>query len=362
MSHTDFKKQLRSLRQEITIDAEWKNAQRGILLSKISSQTQYAKGWRHSFVFSLLKGSGMMSMRPLATLSLVFVFIFGGVIASVSASGALPGDALYSMKLAQEKIQVTLVRDENKKTDLKLQLAKKRVQEIREVVKRETDFVKVKQMLEVPLAEYNAAMADITDTVKKKKAENNSQETVTLAKTIREVSKQVEAAIIEAGQSVDEGGQMATDIGLFVDSAFADAVLKAQQTELEAVIAIAEGTEDKVMAQAELQEYINKIDVNSSDENAVVVEEEREESSADVENEIEEVVEDGVVDEEVVETVEAAIEIVPTTTKAVKEEVVAEVKTLLSTGDLEGALRKLAGEPDPTEEIENKESSTETNL
>lgn len=66
--------------------------------------------------------------RPLAA-ALALVFIFGGGI-SYAAEGALPGDALYSVKTnINESVKVALATDTEAKANVQMQLAERRIEE-----------------------------------------------------------------------------------------------------------------------------------------------------------------------------------------------------------------------------------------
>jgi len=66
--------------------------------------------------------------RPLAA-ALALVFIFGGGV-SFAAEGALPGDALYSVKTnVNETVKVALATDTEAKANVQMQLAERRIEE-----------------------------------------------------------------------------------------------------------------------------------------------------------------------------------------------------------------------------------------
>ena len=68
----------------------------------------------------------------------VFVIVFGIALASVRASStSLPGEALYSVKLAAEGIQVALTSHAEKRVSLELTLAEERLDEIVELLERQ---------------------------------------------------------------------------------------------------------------------------------------------------------------------------------------------------------------------------------
>lgn len=86
--------------------------------------------WRvyAQYFFSSLTNGFLL---PAAAGLAVVLFIIGGWVSAVAASAdALPGDRLYGFKIATERLQVTLTVDLEKKTDLRLAFAGRRLAEL----------------------------------------------------------------------------------------------------------------------------------------------------------------------------------------------------------------------------------------
>jgi hypothetical protein len=72
---------------------------------------------------------------PVAITSAVIIAIFGGSFFSVSASEqALPGDFLYSIKLASEQARMAMVKSPDERIKLKTEFTERRVTEMKQVI------------------------------------------------------------------------------------------------------------------------------------------------------------------------------------------------------------------------------------
>lgn len=74
-------------------------------------------------------------LKPTSALLSLTIFILAGGIFSVSAAQeTVPGDALYTLKIASEKVQQALTVDETKQVQLEINLAGKRIDELEKIV------------------------------------------------------------------------------------------------------------------------------------------------------------------------------------------------------------------------------------
>ncbi|OGF20869.1 hypothetical protein A2316_00580 [Candidatus Falkowbacteria bacterium RIFOXYB2_FULL_38_15] len=141
----DIIKKLKNLR-EIKPSAEWKTASRDFLLTKIKEE-KYSKE-----LFPIQKKSWMMGASELFfskeffSLTLKPAVSFASIVALVLGSGfsvsasqmALPGDTLYSLKIASERVQVALAFKEESRAKIHVELAGKRLNEVKRI-KENTD-------------------------------------------------------------------------------------------------------------------------------------------------------------------------------------------------------------------------------
>ncbi len=139
-----IKKQLRSLKHgEINPRKEWVESNRAVLLSQIKntipSSAEYTAVHNFSSSFSHVFQTvfSFKIVKPLIAVLVAAVALPGAWIASGFAStDSLPGDTLYSAKMAAEKSQIVfanLVGDKTKEVQLHLSFAQRRALEVQKV-------------------------------------------------------------------------------------------------------------------------------------------------------------------------------------------------------------------------------------
>ena len=129
-------KQLNTLKKKISPDLKWQKANREILLSQIKSQTSLDFAFSHQL---FAKNLFLAVYKPLGSIILIFGILFGTWIASVGATrNSQPGDFLYGFKLTTERMQVNLTMNDEKRTNLEIAFAERRLDEIKKTVSKAT--------------------------------------------------------------------------------------------------------------------------------------------------------------------------------------------------------------------------------
>lgn len=318
MTAKNYKKQLAELRKEIVINPEWKQAQRDILFTKISAQQDNSQlslftPWMRYSIHSLA--------RPFAGLAMLLVFVFGGAATVWGSFESMPGDVLYPVKITTERLQVTLIQDEDKKADLKMKYAQKRVAEIK-VLTQATASPKKQEALANTVREYNKTIAEVQATVQRKANENNP-EAIALAKTLNSITNEVTVTL--AGVIVSNPN---------AQQALNEAKESTQKAQQSAVVTIVKKSENKEEAKQVLQKYLDSKTAQTPAETAA--------STVTLPVEPTAVTPE----EEQTESAEATFALQPL---PVVKTSLDEAKELLESGDLEGAIEKL--EEAPAEEV-----------
>ncbi len=248
MSASDYIKQLNKLKDEVKVSPDWKSAQRDVLLSKISAQSDFSQ---QNLFGKLLHTHTKLAFKPVV-FAMLFIIFFGSIIASVSASGSLPGEILYPIKLTTEKIQVSLVRNDSKKANLKLKLAKKRIEEIKIVAKNEKNIEKKKEILKQPVEEYKKTMQEVQNTVLHQiTITNDKAQTLKLAKNLKETASDAKNTIT---------GIIKEDTKNDVVDLLDELKNTSKKAELDAVVTIAKNVDNKEEAKKTISEYIDNIE------------------------------------------------------------------------------------------------------
>ncbi|MBU1164163.1 hypothetical protein KKA15_01200 [Patescibacteria group bacterium] len=111
---------------------EWKDSFRDILISEISQdQRAYQPATSFFGFFSATAQAAKFHVfQPTVAILLVLGLFVGSSLVVNAAFYSLPGDNLYDLKIAMEKTQVSIIRDNEKKAELRMEFAKNRVDEL----------------------------------------------------------------------------------------------------------------------------------------------------------------------------------------------------------------------------------------
>lgn len=195
------KEQLRQLKN-IVPSSDWKKQNKDILMSQISNQVNPGvsvdkkRAWDALTIFRLPETIG----RPAAMLAVIAVMTFSAGIIGVKASEqSLPGDVFYPIKLTREKIQVGLTTSGDKKAQLHIEFAGKRLNELVEVKKKPIDKTEKKERI-------NVAVKGLKDELSKAKdgLGEIDDELVAEPKKIIEVAQLVDQKAVEYKERLDK--------------------------------------------------------------------------------------------------------------------------------------------------------------
>jgi|GEM_PF-2975832 len=125
----DIEKQLHTVEVQSMTEAE-KNS---VWLSIISKQKDAPKNLLVLF----------FSKKHMIATLLALVVILGGGGVVVASNDAIPGDILYPVEQVVENIQIKLVGDEEKKSELKVRFAEERLAEVGEVIAKNSQTISI---------------------------------------------------------------------------------------------------------------------------------------------------------------------------------------------------------------------------
>lgn len=115
---------------------EWRDSFRDILLSHIKRDAAYKSNVLHPFIYikSFFTITREKVMQPASLLLLMFGLVLGTSLTVNAAFYSLPGQPLYKLKISLERTQLVFVMDNSRVTELKMEFAKKRVDELEKIV------------------------------------------------------------------------------------------------------------------------------------------------------------------------------------------------------------------------------------
>jgi len=181
-------KELHNLKQTIKPDAKWQSSNREILLNQIKAQTRLDfENNKVKAIVKMVPSKFMMALRPVATFAIIIIIVLGVWTASVSATkNSLPGDLFYNIKLTSERVQVNLSRNDEKKANLEIAFAQRRLDEIKKITDDSNDKEK---KLEVPLKKFQESMVNVKSNLAKLEKEDLAK-AIKIANIIEEKSKE----------------------------------------------------------------------------------------------------------------------------------------------------------------------------
>ncbi len=122
--------------KNIAADPDKKAEFRNVLFAKIGRQeTALQTNPTNMPAISLLEFAlGRLKSTPIFAMLLIFFVFSASVGAAFASQDALPGELLYPVKIAAEKIELAATKDEAKKTSLHLEFATKRLSETEQII------------------------------------------------------------------------------------------------------------------------------------------------------------------------------------------------------------------------------------
>lgn len=206
-------KKLKKLDQ-ISPDKSWQAGQRDFILSQIDNSDlinnkENVSRWSN-FYFSRLT---FVAVRPVMSLILMIAIVLSGSIATVSAAkGSLPGDALYSVKLASEQVRLVLAPSDVSKAKVQLGIAENRVNEIKELISQEGNGEKIEEIKKTA-ENLKVSVVAITEHINRASKEEVTQELITLAGEVNDKVKDYEVSLAESQILLqEEAGNIEKDV------------------------------------------------------------------------------------------------------------------------------------------------------
>ncbi|EKD33530.1 MAG: hypothetical protein ACD_76C00007G0001 [uncultured bacterium] len=113
-------------------------------------------------------------LRPAAMVASIFVLVLGGWITTVNASfDSVPGDALYGVKLATERAQLTFAASDEKKMKLHVEFAKRRLTEVEQILS--SDSKQKEELVKVAVGQFTNQMDEVNQQISNIKISNATQ-------------------------------------------------------------------------------------------------------------------------------------------------------------------------------------------
>ncbi len=269
----DFTKQLNSLK-EIQPSTKWKDSAREDILAQIMCEDSPQKlGLLVEFLY-FIRFSGRFFndfiAKPVGTLALVLVLVFGGGVIKVKADSSLPGDLFYSLKRSGEKVHIAFMFDEEKKSDLRLSLMSERVRELNEVIYKKDleQSDKIKKAFENFHKDFTPVRESIAS------IDDNSENRLSVAQKVEDKTSELSFILSNVKNKIED--EMAGEVVMAINN-----VNMVNLGALEVIAGDTESNKSDVMARKidnKIDEVVNMIsDTDASNEVFAKLDEAKEE-------------------------------------------------------------------------------------
>jgi hypothetical protein len=221
---------LRDSERGIQPDPSWVRATRERLFMQVKNTIPSAEAAaKNRETFAAAHPSFLKLARgPVLVVMAVFLVLTGGSFASVrAAEHALPGDALYMLKLVTEQTRLALTSSKPNKVKLKVEFTKRRVEELNTVVRMpEADSEKkgerVSAAADIIKQDLNTIKEQLDEVQKKEPGRREVAETAKVvekevtevAQKLKEAKSELEVKTPEVTKKMSEAHAQAADVGL----------------------------------------------------------------------------------------------------------------------------------------------------
>lgn len=160
-----------------------------------------------------------LAARPVMAMASVVVLILGSGL-SVSASQlALPGDALYGLKIASEKVQVALTFDKKESAKMHVELAGKRINEIKKIKENADSVEKKAKKINVAMDKFKEEISTAQNKLENLNKESSPEATVEVAKIIDNKATEYQEDLVQATNELPEFNDATQNINQSLDLA-----------------------------------------------------------------------------------------------------------------------------------------------
>jgi hypothetical protein len=188
--------QLKSLKK-IEPRQDWKQSGRELLLSQIKSQRQKLEPRLSvsSIIFIEFKKLTAFTLRPAGVVIVISTLAMGSGIVTVNAAfSSLPGDTLYPVKITAERVQLSLKLDEKDKMTMEMELAGKRIEELKKV-KNSNESSARDAKIKIPLQRFTEELGSINNRLDNLKKTGNAADVVNLAVIVDDMTESYTSAL-----------------------------------------------------------------------------------------------------------------------------------------------------------------------
>lgn len=187
-------------------DSSWRESRKELLMRQVGAQVvPLAHGdifslWLKRYFSAYLNSKTYANLfKPTGVFALIIILILGGGLFSVrAAENSLPGDLFYGVKRTREKLLVNLATSDEKRAQLHVEFAGKRLEELVVLTEQPFDTPKKVDNITVAVTDFKEELVGVGD--KLSKFGNGWQEPDTLIA----VATMIDAKVAEYSEHLDK--------------------------------------------------------------------------------------------------------------------------------------------------------------
>lgn len=251
--------------KNVAPSAEWKASQKEVLMTQVRAQVKNRKSGNAygavfmqaiKNVFELRSFSLLFKRSSIAFLSAVLV-LGTGVFGVQAAEKSLPGDFLYSVKRTKEKMRVSLSSSEERRAELHIEFAGKRLQEFAVLKEQELDSDKKVEKMTVAVIDFKEEINEVKE--KLSKAEYTIKEPAKIIEVAGLVDEKIEefTDYLDENIKTDASNDLTVRNHLGILDTVEDAIKTGKEVSVEAVTLLVK-QKDKEGVQDEVKEEIKQ--------------------------------------------------------------------------------------------------------
>lgn len=204
----------------ITPNRDWVKSNRDFLLSEIKSRRVESEADLHStfsfqqlFSFFAPQQAMRLAFRTASIVAIVAMVIVTSGVTVTASQKSIPGDKLYIVKRMGEQAQLAMTLGETAKTKLHIDMAGKRLDEVKAISQGLTPAKDKAQKISMVMQDFKTEMETVKSGLDNLNKDKNNQEAVDVAQTVgsraQEFEKQLEEVKINSNLTQDKEAALA---------------------------------------------------------------------------------------------------------------------------------------------------------
>jgi len=217
MMSADIMKKIKTLKS-VAPNSEWKNTSRNLLMTRIKNDLNEetlsgAPTWagelvRILFPWQVLK----LAAKPAFVLFSIVGLVLGSGLSVSASDTALPGDTLYPLKMATERVQVALTFRQKEQAKIHVELAGKRINEVRKINNNPLPAQNKNQKINIAIDKFQREIGTVKTKLETLEENSGNEAMLEVAKIVDSKTDEYQAVLAETTSDPEVSGEVAEKI------------------------------------------------------------------------------------------------------------------------------------------------------